>query len=323
MYFPRIELMGEGFGSRIMRITLSFKNKLKESLNKVMPLPQAGLLEALFFGDEGNISKEWKEKFNLTGTRHINAVSGMNITIISVLILNFLLSLRLYRSQAFYFSIILVSLYILMTGAPSSIIRAGIMGILFLTAQHFGRVGSASRIIILAAALMLLLNPLLLKSDAGFQLSFLAMLGLIYLQPILLDLFKKIPNIFQLRYSLASTLAAQFFVFPLLIYNFGQIPLMGPLANILIVPLLPLITILGFIFSFLGIFFQLIGQIISWPAWLLLTYILKVIDLFSKIPLATLTFENVPWIFLLISYLILGLITWRLQEKFTRPIFLE
>ena len=315
MGFPEIELIGENFGNPIMKSLLSLKNKLKESLNSVMSPPQSALLEALFFGDEENISKEWKEKFNLTGTRHVTAVSGMNITIISALILNFLLFLGLWRQQAFYFSIVLITLYILMIGAPASAIRAGIMGILFLTAQHFGRISTGSRAIVFAATLMLFLNPLLLKLDIGFQLSFLAILGLIYLQPIFLDFFKKIPNFFQLRYTLAATLAAQFFTFPILIYNFGQISLMSPLTNILIVPLLSIITIFGFIFSFLGIIFQPIGQILSWPAWLFLTYILKIIDLSSKILFTNLTFQNVSWIFLLISYLILGLITWRLQEK--------
>jgi len=311
--FPEITFWGKDFGNPIMKILFSFKNKLKESLNSLMSSPQSALLEALFFGDEENIPKSWKEKFNLTGTRHITAVSGMNITIISALILNFLLSIGFWRSQAFYFSIILIFLYILMIGAPASAVRAGIMGILFLTAQHFGRISTGSRAIIFAATLMLFLNPLLLKFDIGFQLSFLAILGLIYLQPIFSDFFKRIPNLLQLRYTLSSTLSAQFFTFPILIYNFGQISLISPLTNIFIIPLLPIITILGFIFSFLGIIFQPLGYFLSWPTWLLLTYILKIIDLSSKIPY--LTFKNVHWIFLLISYLILGFITWKAREK--------
>ena len=315
MNFPEIELLGQDFGNPIMKILFSLKNKLKESLNSVMSSPQSALLEALFFGDEENIPQEWKEKFNLTGTRHITAVSGMNITIISGLILNFLLFLGFWRQQAFYFSIILIILYILMIGAPVSAIRAGIMGILFLIAQHFGRLSSGSRAIVFAATLMLFFNPLLLKLDIGFQLSFLAILGLIYLQSPFLDFFKKISNTLQLRTSLASTLSAQFFTFPILIYNFGQISLLSPITNILIVPFLSIITILGFIFSFLGIIFQPLGWILSLPAWLILTYILKTIDIFSKIPFANLTFQNIPWLFLLISYLILGLITWHLQEK--------
>jgi len=315
IYFPEIELIGKDFGNPLIKITLALKNKLKESLNSLISPPQSGLLEALLFGDEEKISNSWKEKFNLTGTRHITAVSGMNITIISALILNFLLFLGLWRNQAFYFSIILISLYILMIGAPASAVRAGIMSILFLTAQHFGRISNASRAVVLAASLMLFLNPLLLKLDIGFQLSFLAILGLIYLQPILIELFKKIPNFLQLRYILAATLSAQFFTLPILIYNFGQIPLFSALSNILIIPLLPIITIFGFIFSFLGIIFQPLGQIISLPAWLILSYILITIDFFSKISFVSLTLKNVSWIWLLISYLILGIIIFRLEEK--------
>lgn len=189
------------------------------------------------------------------------------------------------------------------------------MGILFLTAQHLGHLSSGSRIISLAAALMLVLNPLLLTLDIGFQLSFMATLGLIYLQPVFLELLKKIPHNFQIRSSLSATLSAQFFTFPILIYNFGRMPLLSPLANILIVPLLPFITILGFVFSLSGMIFNLLGRLLSFPAWLILTYILKIIDIFFKIPLVSLSFENIHWIFLPVSYLIIGFITWRLQEK--------
>jgi competence protein ComEC len=288
---------------------------LEESLEKILPLPQSAILEALLFGKEENISKKLKEKLNLTGTRHIAAVSGMNITIISNLILGFLLWLGLWRNQAFYLSVILIIFYILMIGAPSSAIRAGIMAILFLTAQHFGRLSSSSRAIVFAATLMLFQNPLILRWDIGFQLSFLATMGIINLQEILSEKLKKIPDFLQLRSNLSATLAAQIFVFPILIYNFGQISIISPLTNIFILPLIPTITILGFIFSFIGIFWQGLAKILSWLAWLGLTYILKIVDFSSKIPFASLTFKNVHWIFLIISYLILALIVWRLKEK--------
>jgi len=202
-----------------------------------------------------------------------------------------------------------------MIGAPSSVVRAGIMAILFLTAQHFGRHSSASRAIVIAAAVMLIQNPLLLRLDIGFQLSFLAMMGLIYLQPFFLDFSKKIPNPLQLRNNLAATLSAQVFTLPILVYNFGRIPIISPISNILILPLIPFITILGFIFSFIGIFWQQLAQIFSWPAWLLLTYIIKVVDLSSKISWASLTFKNLHWIFVIISYLILGFFIFWLNQK--------
>jgi len=225
VYQPQIELIERGCGSFIKEKLLFFKERLKNSINLIMPAPQSGLLEALFFGDEENIPKKWIDKFNLTGTRHITAVSGMNITIISALILNLFLLLGFWRKQAFYFSVVFIIFYVSIIGAPSSGVRAGIMGILFLIAQYFGRYSNGSRIIIISAVLMLLINPLLLELDVGFQLSFLAILGLVYLQPIFSDWLEKIPNIFEIRYTLSATLAAQCFTLPVLIYNFGRVSL--------------------------------------------------------------------------------------------------
>ena len=306
MYYPEIQILGSGFGSSIKKASISLKNKLKQSLQKAMNMPQSGLMEALLFGEENNISGEWKQKLNVSGTRHIAAVSGMNITIISALLLNFLLSLGFWRHQAFWGCATLILFYILMIGAPASGVRAAIMGILFLAAQHFGRLSSGSRVMIFTLCFMLALNPLLLRFDVGFQLSFLAVMGLLYLQPIFSQIFKRIPDSFQLRYSLSATLAAQVFTFPILIYNFGRFSIISILPNILILPFLPFVTILGFIFSFLGMIFYSLGQILSWPAWLLLTYFLKVVDFFSSFSFASLSFENLNWVWLFGFYLILG-----------------
>lgn len=317
MSFPKIELIGQGFGNSVMRILLSFKNKFKETARTFISPPQVGILEALIFGDEENISAAWKDKLNFTGVRHIAAVSGMNITIISALLLNLLLAFGFWRKQAFYFSVFLLILYILMIGFPASAVRAGIMGGLFMAAQYFGRLSAASRAIVFASTIMLFLNPLLLKFDVGFQLSFLAMMGMIFLQPAFLDFLKKIPNpkLFPLKTTLSATLSAQVLTLPVLIYNFGYIPLISPIVNILIVPFLAPITILIFIFGAFGIIFSPVGFILSWPTWLSLTYITEVIDIFSKIPFASLKLENISWSILVISYLILTPIIWRIQEN--------
>jgi competence protein ComEC len=323
MDFPKIDLVEKNQSNRFMSALFSFKEKLKESLNRTLPIPHSGVLEALLFGEENNISNEWKEKFNLTGTRHIAAVSGMNITIISAILLNFLLALGLWRNQAFYFSIAILIIYILMIGAPTSGVRAGIMAILFLTSQHFGRLSSASRLMLFAATIMLAINPLLLKLDVGFQLSFLAVMGLIFLQPFFSELFKKIPDSFQLRTSLVSTLSAQIFVLPLLVYNFGQVSLISPLINILILPLIPFITIFGFIFSFIGIFFQSLARILFWLIYFMLAYIIKTVDFFSKFSFASINFKNVSWVWLIIFYFILIIIVRKIHIRITRPIFLR
>lgn len=284
MSWPKIEVLETGGGNPVIKLLLSFKNKFKESTRRFISPPESGLLEALVFGDEGGISKEWKDKLNFTGTRHIAAVSGMNITIIASLIFNVFLGLGFWKKQAFYFSIILLALYVLMIGAPASAARAGLMGGIFLLAQHLGRMSSAGRAVVFAAVLMLFFNPLLLRLDVGFQLSFLAVLGIIYLQPHFFKWFRKVPEpkILLLRSTLSATLAAQVFTLPILIYNFGRVPVFSPLTNILIVPFLAPVTIIIFIFGIAAMIFWPLGYVLSWPVWLVLSYITGIIDIFSK-----------------------------------------
>jgi competence protein ComEC len=325
MNWPETELVGSGFGNPLMEALFSFKNKFEEGSRRFMPLPQEGILEALIFGDETNISKDFKEKLNLSGTRHITAVSGMNITIIASLILSFVLSFGLWRKQAFYITVFLLFLYVLMVGASASAVRAGIMAFLFLFTQHLGRAASAGRAIVFAATLMLFQNPFLLFLDVGFQLSFLAILGIVYLQPIFSNWLLRIPDFkfFPLKSTLVATLSAQVFTMPILIYNFGYISLAAPFANILIVPFLAPATILVFIFGLSTFLLLPLAFLLFWPTWFFLTYIVAVIDYFSKIPFASMSFENISLFWLAIFYLLIALIVWKLNEKYASPVFLR
>lgn len=311
MDFPKIELLDSGLGNPLMENLFSFKNKFRKTAMAFISPPQEGFLEALTFGRESNLSKEWKDKLNFTGTRHIAAVSGMNITIISSIIFSFILSFGIRKNTAFYLAVILLFLYILMIGAPASAVRAFIMAGAWLLAEKTGRLPN-SRAVFFAAALMLAQNPLLLARDIGFQLSFSAILGIIYLQPFVVYWLRRIPNyrIFPLRTTLAATFSAQIFTSPILIYNFGYISLISLLANILIVPVLAPVTILIFIFGISGIIFSPLGFILSLPVWLSLTYITKIIDGFSRLSFTSLTIENLHWAWLIISYLILGGFIW-------------
>ncbi|MBZ1345185.1 MAG: ComEC family competence protein, partial [Candidatus Nealsonbacteria bacterium] len=290
MSWPEIELLesdtpppiwGRGFAK-----ILQFKEKLRESIYQNLSPPQSSILGAIILGDKRGISQEWKEKLNITGVRHITAISGMHVAILAIILMTILIGLGFWRQQSFYFTIILISLFIIMTGLQPSAIRAGIMGGLFLLGQYLGRLSVSSRAVVFAAAIMLAQNPFLLKLDVGFQLSFLAIFGIIYFQSPIKGGLKFLPNpeIFPLRSLLAMTLSAQIFTLPILIYNFGYFSLIAPLTNILIVPLLPWLMIIGFIFTLSGIFWQTLGWIFSLPNWLLLTFIVKIVDWFSQIP---------------------------------------
>lgn len=316
IYHPKVELMEKNQGNFIYAKILQFKNKLRESIEQNLSPPQGSILGAMILGDKKKMSEELKGKLNVAGVRHITAISGMHIMILAGILMYLGTALNLRRGQAFYFAIILLALFILMVGLPASAVRAGIMGGLFLLAQKVGRLKSVSRAIVMAAAAMLALNPLLLKFDVGFQLSFLAVMGIIYLMPSFQNWLKFIPNsrVFPLRGLLAMTLAAQTFTLPILIYNFGYMSSVSPITNVLIVPLLPYIMVLGFISGLAGIIWQPLGWVLSWPAWFLLTYLVKVVDFFSQFSWTRLTLE-ISWLWLVLVYLILGLLAWRLNKK--------
>lgn len=294
----------------------AFKQKLREVVYQNLSPPQSSILAAIVLGDKQKISSEWKEKLNIAGVRHITAISGMHIVILSGILIWLAIVLGLYRGQAFWFAAILLWLFILMTGAQPSAIRAGIMGLTFLVCQKIGRQKAALNTLILAAAIMLIVNPLLLRHSVGFQLSFLATLGIIYLMPFFQSLFRRIKlfKTFNLSNLLGMTFSAQVFTLPMLIFNFGYLSLVSPITNVLIVPLLPYLMVSGFVFLLGGIIWQPLGWILSFPVWLLLTYLTSIVSFFSQIPWASLTFQ-ISWLWLPVCYLILFLLVWRLTQK--------
>jgi len=180
-----------------------------------------------------------------------------------------------------------------------------------LLAQKLGRQSMGSRVIAMACAVMLFINPLLLFYDVGFQLSFLAVLGLIYLEPFIKRFVK---------FSIVSiTLAAQVFTLPIMVYNFGNISYVSPLTNLLISPIVSPLMILGFLSSVAGAASNILGRIFSFLCWIFLTYFVKIIDFFSQ-PWAVGVIQNVHWIWLLTSYLAIGLFVRFLKIRYNKII---
>lgn len=324
VYWPEIELLQKDGYRDPMSFALGkifdFKKILRESLYKNISPPEGAVLGAMILGDNSRLSDRTKENLNASGLRHITAVSGTHVVILSGVLMSFFVGLGLWRNQAFYFSIILIFSFVAMTGLPPSGVRAGIMGGFFLLAQYFGRKADSSRAAVLAAAVMLFQNPLLLLLDVGFQLSFLAVLGIIYFGPHFTTWLKPLlPK--TLAEIFAMTLSAQIAVLPLIVYNFGRVPFAAPLSNILVLPVVPLIMISGFVFVLGGMIWGGFGWILSLFSWILVSYMLKIADFFSA-PWAAKSIAGVHWLWMVFSYLILGYLAWRLRRK-ERLKFLE
>ncbi|MEA3293006.1 MAG: ComEC/Rec2 family competence protein [Patescibacteria group bacterium] len=314
-YYPKIHLIDRGNGIFILSKIFLFKNKLSQSIKRNLSPPQSSILEAIILGSKREISEDQKNKLNIAGIRHITCVSGMHIAILTGILMSLFMVLGFWRQQAFYFSLALILLFVIMTGLQSSAIRAGIMGGMLLLGQYLGKESNSLRILVFAAALMLAINPLLLMSDIGFQLSFLAVFGIIcfsqYFRKLLDFIFKR--KFLDIKSVLAMTFSAQIFTMPILIYNFGYVSSIAPLTNLLVVPLLPFVIIFGFIFSLIGLIFPFLGWVMSFPSWILLTYITKIVDYFSQIPFALINIK-ISWLLLIPCYLILVCLAWRLEK---------
>lgn len=291
-----------GKGNFVYHEILKFKNFLVGQVNKLLPEPQASFLGGLLYGARGSIPSDLKNAFNRTGTSHIVAISGYNITIIAVALLTLLKGFRVPRRKAFWIAVIGIIFFVILTGASASVVRAGVMGLIVLTAKQAGRPSQINRVLILTAFLMLAFNPRLLFFDAGFQLSFVSTLGLVYISPILEKYFVGFPAKFGIKESILSTLSAIIATTPLILYSFGRFSLVAPVANLLILPVIPYTMALGFAAILLSIIYFPLGQITAWLAWLPLTYIIKVVEWFSSFEWSSFGLIKMPWWLLLIVY---------------------
>jgi competence protein ComEC len=318
MDFPKIEKLDRGRASIFSygySGILWLKGKMRQSIKNIFLAPESSVLEGIILGNGNAISQDMKNKFKITGLSHIIAVSGTHVVILSSILMSFLLFLGLWRSQAFYIAVIFILIYVVLVGLPASGIRASIMGIIYLLGQKIGRQTMGARVIVLAAALMLIFNPLLLFYDIGFQLSFLAVLGLILLEPQIRQFFKFLIKIFGKReikskyesaiMMVSSTMAAQIFTLPVIIFNFGNISFVSLFTNILVLPAVYFIMFFGFLSALAGMIFSQLGWLLSLPCYFLMKYFLWVTDFFSK-PWAYKIVENVHWVWLLVSYIFLG-----------------
>lgn len=301
----------EHIGARAMSAIFSLKTTFREVLENHLSPRYSSVMVEMLLGDKDVMSKELAANLNITGLRHIIAISGAHIAILTIYLMALLIWLGLWRHQAFYITLVLVIFYVVLTGFQPSAVRAGIMGGMFLLGQHIGRVNVSLRALVISATAMLLLNPFLLARDVGFQLSFLAVFGMIALLPVVLSFLpKKIPG----RVLLAMTLSAQVFTLPILIWNFGQVSLVAVATNILVVPMIPLLMGLGFLLMIGGLIAPL-GFVLAFPVGLLVQYILWIVDFFANLPFAAAHTENLPVFWLALFYALVALVWWKFRSR--------
>ena len=238
---------------------------------------------------ESIFSDELREKFINTGTIHIVALSGYNITIVAEWIMKLFKFLPLnFGIGVGIFSIIF---FVLMTGGVSTAVRAGIMAVLVLIARATGRTYDVGRALLLTAVIMIIFNPMILRYDVSFQLSFIATVGVIYFTPKIEKYFLWVTKRFGLKMFFCYD-SDVYFVLPFILYKMGNLSLVAIPANILILPFIPFTMLLGFLTGFVGLISYFIAIPFGYISYLLLHYELGVIDILSSIPFASFQFQT-------------------------------
>jgi competence protein ComEC len=303
--FPEVVKAEPGHGAWWRLQLYRLKHDLLEKIGTLLPEPHSGLLAGLLLGTR-NMPQELLDQFRITGTSHIVAVSGFNVTIVA----GFLDALlrRFGRSVSFYGSMLAIFLFVVITGASASVVRAGVMGGLVLLAQQSGRIYASVNSLLLAAAVMLVGNPKLLEFDIGFQLSFGALAGLLFVHP---KIEERWPYKNFVTAAAYPTIAAQITTAPLILYHFGNFSLVSVFTNFLVLPAIPIAMLVGFAMLLAGYLLPFLGAVTGGLTWAVLEYVIQAVEWTSRIPLASLSELTFPFWAMVLYYLILiGLLKW-------------
>lgn len=302
--FPRVEKADGEAGSRVLRGLYGVKYQIADQVHRLWHEPYAGFMAGLLYGYRGGLGR-LQEEFQRTGVTHIIAISGYNMTIIASMLTTFCISLWIPRKKAFWLVTFGLGVFVVFVGLSGSVVRAGIMGFLVIFAKQLGRVSRIGNAMAMSAVLMTWANPFLLAWDAGFQLSFLATIGLIYVAPLFdFRLEKYVPPVW-LREPLAATLSAMILTLPLILFQFGRLSIVAPVVNLLVLPFIPWLMMGGFVSVAMSFLFYPLGQAAAWVTWILMRILVGIVEIFAGFSFASVEARLPIWAMLL-SYGVLA-----------------
>lgn len=310
--FADVEVIGHGEGNFVIAPLLTFKHLFMNALERIVPEPQAGLGEGLLLGVKRALGEDLEEAFRRVGIIHIVVLSGYNVMIVAEAIMR-LLSFFFAPRVRLIVGIAAISSFALMVGLSATVVRASIMATLVLIARFLGRITAILRMLMLAGIAMVLINPYLLAFDPGFQLSFLATLGLILLAPFIENSLRLAPTTLQIREFITATIATQIMVLPLLLFLIGEFSVVAVIVNVLVLPMVPIAMGLAFLAGMIELVVPGIALLFGFIAHLSLLYIIVTAEIFAALPFASFIVPAFPLWAMCISYALLGYIMWRLH----------
>jgi competence protein ComEC len=259
----------------------NIRTKFIIGIETSLPEPAASFAIGILVGQRSLLPEYLMEALTIVGLVHIVAVSGYNLTII----VNFVrrIGSKLSRFQLLFISLVLIYGFILISGFSPSIVRASLVSFLSLTAWYFGRKIRPALLILLVASITAFYNPYYIWSDIGWYLSFLAFVGILIIAPILIRLFR-IKNNNGFASMAVESFSAQVMTTPLIMMIFGRVSLIGIIANIIIVPLVPLAMFFSFIAGLIGAILPNLSAYLAIPARLLLNLMILITEKLATVP---------------------------------------
>jgi len=310
--------VGERWFMHAVGALFVLRHRAGDVIAGILPEPQAALLTGILLGIDSGIPQALMDAFSATGTTHIIAISGFNLTIVSGILAS-LAERSFGRRWSFWIAGVGVALYTVLVGASAAVVRASLMAGVYLLGRHAGRKAHGPTSLAAAAILMTAANPYALW-DVGFLLSFSATMGLVlYADPfssfcqrrlerfLSADRAKQILGL--LNDALIATLAASVLTLPIIMVHSGQLSLISLLTNFLILPVQSFLMLTGAVAMLLGMVFRPVGLVAGWVAWVFLTYTIEIVRLCARFPWAVVP-ADVPLSVAVIYYVLLAGITW-------------
>ena len=292
------EVAGESGGWR--KWPYSLRGRLSESIEDTIPYPQSALGQALLLGLRGDLPPEMVQDFRGTGTPHLLAISGLHVGVLVVMFLA--ASAWLFGRRGFYFlavPLIAVWAYALVSGMPPSVVRAAVMGSVYLVAVGIGRPGSILPALALSAGLMTVISPEIVQR-VSFQLSFAAMAGIALTQPFIPRWSPEstapgrswwaplaLPMVRAPLMMLIISWSAMLATWPLLAFNFREVALPGIIVTVLALPAMPFIMAGTLAAAAVGLVSTTLGQFIGWMVWAPTSYLIELVKIAPKWTLQT------------------------------------
>jgi len=292
----------EGIDPKLIfiRIMVWVREKMENNIESTLSKPYSSLLKGLLLGTKKQIEPEIFEDFSKVGVVHLLAVSGLHVGYVLIATLYILRRFAVKESIKLITAAVVLLMFMVVTGSNPPVIRAGLMAFIALAGKLLGREKDMVNALFFTVMVMLITNPFYLFM-ASFQLSITAVLGILFLYPVLKNKlnflpYKKLSDLF------CVTLAAQMGVLPLTVYYFNQVSLISPVANLLIIPLAGVCVILGFL-SAISLVWLFPAAIINKINGVFLWTVLKISDLFASLPYTTLNLPS-PSVFNMLCYYI-------------------